>query len=172
MRSDVGLGDRVAVGAFIGVLLLIVLMSIGALCWSGCNPYAVGWRAAAGVKSAGELAEDTLASTIRAKHAECVKKHGAQTYEYAECIKNYRLAAIYWIRYLRPSINAAIRATVTALTIAERVKGKEANWVELLKPAVCALVGILQEWSPLIPPKIQERIRGLLALAKGVTCGN
>jgi len=156
-----------------GILIAIVLWGAG-----GCNHYATAWRATAAVKAAGNLADDSIASSVTAKHRECIAKHCGSDdpakckspAEYRDCVGKAQAVGLAWMQVVRPAINSALQATVTGLTIAERVKLKpDFNWMDALKPAVCMLSKVAKEWSDYFGPNAQT-VKTYLAVVEGVAC--
>jgi hypothetical protein len=138
---------------------------------SGCaGAFDRAWRTTDAVRLAGSTVDRALGAAAKEKHAVCVKQHGARTAGYAQCIDGHRKMLKAWREVARPAVSSALVATVSALQIAERVGQKEpGNWLELVKPAVCALAKVVEQWGHLMGAD-RERVLGLLALVKGVTC--
>jgi hypothetical protein len=136
----------------------------------GCNKYAVAWRSAAGLQDAGNRTDDALAEAAAKKHNECLVKHGAKADGYAKCVEPYRQVLVAWVTYVRPAISSAIRTTVAALQIAERVKADKTNWLALLKPGACALAKAVADWTHLMGDKAAEQVKKYLGLVEGLAC--
>lgn len=151
--------------------LKLALIALPFLALAGCpKPYDAGWRTVAAVQSAGNAADDALARVGRAKHEECSSKHAQGSTEYSDCVAKERTAITYWVNYVRPAINTALLATVSGLQVAEKVKTKpDYDWKEELKPAVCLLAKVLEQWAPLFG-KYADTIKAFLGAAKGFSC--
>lgn len=154
--------------AWVGMGVLVLL----ALALTGCKagPYAVAWRTLDGVQRARNLTAQQLAASAAAKHRACVKAHTTKTPAFAACIDKHRMALDYWRQIARPSINAAVQVTATAVQIAERARDDPGiAWTALVKPAVCALSRSLRMFGHLLSDGASAVLR-LLPVVEGVTC--
>jgi hypothetical protein len=99
----------------------------------------------------------------------CVATHGARTAAFAACYRAHREALQLWRSKIRPAINTALLAAVAAIRPAEKAKAK-VGWVQLLKPAVCALARAVRQWGHLLGEKWKGGVMAGIKLAEGVTC--
>lgn len=148
----------------VGLLVAVALISFALQ--SGCA--GAGWRALDGTQKARDMFAQQLASVVKAKHADCEKQHGAKTPEYAACIKTHRKALDSWRYVARPIVNDSIAITAAGMQIADKAKSK-ANWIELIKPAVCAISRSVKAFGHWFPDKAAG-VMSALKLAEGVTC--
>ncbi len=143
---------------------LIVILAL-----SGCTP-GIEWRTLDAVQHARTLTAQQLAAVGHTKHRACLATHGAQTDGYRVCIEPTRAMLRHWQREARPAIIAAVQITASSLQIAEKVKSEKAvKWLELLKPAICALARVVKLFKAYLPDG-GASINGVLAMAEGVTC--
>lgn len=156
-------------GYLIGVLVAITCIVFAA---TGCkSPYGMAWRTLDAVQKARDLGAAQLGKVAHDKHQACLAAHKAKMPEYAACIKPYRDALRTWQDVVRPSVNSAIQITATGVQIAERAKDDpKLNWIELLKPAVCAISRGLRAFGHLLPDKASALLK-LLPTLEGVSCG-
>ncbi len=153
------------------VLPVLLLLLAGGLMWSACNPYSIAWRTLDGVQQARALTAQQLASTGHRRHEVCLATHGPNTDGYRVCIEPTAKMLRHWQREARPAIIAAVQITASSLQIAERVKAdKKVKWLELLKPALCALSRVVKLYSHYLPDE-GASIVGVLGMVEGVTCG-
>ncbi len=149
--------------------LLVLLLAFG-LMWSACNPYSAAWRTLDGVQQARALTAQQLASTGHRKHEACLATHGPNTDGYRVCIEPTAKMTRHWQREARPAIIAAVQITASSLQIAEKVKAdKKVRWLELLKPALCALSRVVKLYSHYLPDE-GASINGVLGMVEGVAC--
>jgi len=144
----------------------ILLLALGLMVSAGCK--GAGWRALDATQNARDLTAKQLASAVATKHAECKKAHGVKTEAFAACIKKHRAALDSWIKIARPVINDSIAITAAALQIADKV-GKKANWIDLLKPAACAISRSVKAFGHYFADKAAG-VLSALSLIDGVTC--
>lgn len=150
-----------------GLTLLAMVGACLILAFStGCK--GAGWRALDATQNARDMTAKQLASVVSAKHASCKAAHGVKNAEFAACIQKHRKALEDWRRIARPVINDSIAITAAGLQIADRV-GKKANWVELVKPAVCAISRSIKAFGHWFPDKAAG-VLSALGLVEGVTC--
>ncbi len=148
-------------------MIALFLLSLGLMASAGCP--GAGWRTLDSVQTAKALTAKQLARAVDAKHKACLATHGSKTAEYAECIKKRREALRTWRTVVRPVVNDSVAITAAALQIAEKAKGKDPNWIELVKPAVCALSRAVRQWAPWFGDK-GAAVLGALNMIEGVTC--
>lgn len=171
------IGGAIGVGIFPvkprgGAVSVLALGLFATLAVTACNPRAALWRTAAGVRGAGTLTDGAIADAARAMHARCKPEGPPKSPGRTQCIKGSRewRALTIWRGDVRPAINAALIATVTALTIAERVKGSKldaAEVIKLLKAGGCGIVKILAQFPKLLAAKAPAIAVGVAAF-KGV----
>lgn len=149
------------VGYLVGALIAMALITT-----AGCK--GAGWRALDATQNARDLTAKQLASVVAAKHASCKAAHGVKNAEFADCIKKHRKALEDWRRIARPVINDSIAITAAGLQIADKV-GKKANWVELVKPAVCAISRSIKAFGHWFPDSAAG-VLSALSMVEGVTC--
>lgn len=150
------------VGYLVGALIAFALITAS----TGCK--GAGWKALDATQNARDLTAKQLASAVATKHADCKKAHGVKNEAFAACIKKHRAALDSWIKIARPVINDSIAITAAALQIADKV-GKNANWIELIKPAVCALSRSVKAFGHYFADKAAG-VLSALSLIEGVTC--
>ncbi len=149
------------------VVLLIVALAL--MLSAGCKA-GIEWRTLDAVQHARALTAQQLAAVGHTKHRACLATHGAQTDGYRVCIEPTRAMLRHWQREARPAIIAAVQITASSLQIAEKVKAeKDVKWLELLKPALCALARVVKLFKAYLPDG-GASINGVLAMAEGVTC--
>lgn len=152
------------------VLSVVVLFLFGFFpaqlgCKSGLLP---GYRALAIVHQAGESTSKVFGQVIMAARDRCFEKHKPPSAEYTKCIAMYKEAGQKWVKYAKPSINAALIATYGALETAHQAKKDELDWMATLKPGLCALVGILAEYKDLMGDKAAEILGPVTSIGKVV----
>jgi|GEM_PF-6301820 len=150
---------------------MILLIMAGCLMASaGCKgPYDAAWRTLDSVQKAQALTAKQLASTVKAKHAACLKAHGTKTPEYATCIKKHRDALRTWRKIVRPVVNDSVAITVAAIQVAERAKDDNVNWIVLLRPAVCGLARAVKQWAQWFGDQ-GAAVLGAIKMIEGATC--
>jgi len=148
-------------------VLAIVGVCLVWLGLSGCP--GAGWRALDATQKARAITAKQLATAVKTKHAACLKTHGAQTAEYAECIKTHRDALRTWRRVVRPAVNSSVAITAAALQIYDKAGGDKPDWIALIKPAVCALSRGVKSWSVWFGDKGAAALSAL-KMIEGVTC--
>jgi len=154
------------------VVALMLCAALGAGLAACAGPYAVAWRTTEAVRQVGNQVDYSLGVIAQKKHLECVSAHGRQTAAYAACIDKHRRALDAWRRIARPAVNSALAATVAAIQIAERVKpDKPLEWETLLRPAVCAIARVVEQWGHLMGSD-KDQITSLLRGLKGATCND
>lgn len=160
-------GVKAKVVAPVGVLLL----ALGLMLSAGCkSPYAVAWRTLDGVQQAQRLTATQLATTGKARNDACLATHGAGTDGYKTCIEPTREMLRHWQTEARPAIVSAVQITASSLQIAEKVKADpKVKWLELIKPAVCALARVAKLFAGYLPDG-GASIKSVAAMAEGVTC--
>jgi hypothetical protein len=132
------------------ITILAMVAAVLILAWvPGCKgPYDAAWRTLDGVQKARDLTAQQLAAHGTAQHKACLAKHAKGSPEFAVCIKPARDILRQWQTNVRPAVNSAIQITATAVDIAERVKADpKINWLDLVKPAACALLGAARAWG-------------------------
>ena len=164
---------RPRIARFATLVLCVALgLALGAGLAACAGPYAAAWRTTEAVRQVGNQVDYSLGVVAQTKHLECVNAHGKQTAAYAACIDKHRRALDAWRRIARPAVNSALAATVAGIQLAERVKAdKPLDWEALLRPAVCAIARVVEQWSYLMGSD-KDRIMGLLRGLKGVTCND
>lgn len=152
----------------VAIFLLAVALMLSAGCKAG--PYAVAWRTLDGIQRARDLTAQQLAQSAQAKHRNCLKAHTAKTRAFAACVEKHRMALDYWRQIARPSINAAVQVTATAVQIAERARDDPGiAWTALVKPALCALSRSLRMFGHLLSDGAAAVLR-LLPVVEGMVC--
>lgn len=146
-------------------LTLFVVVSLAAC----SQPYKAAWNTTYQVRQTGQLAEKVISLTATEKHKECLKKYGAKTVGYAECIKPYHEGLMYWRQIVRPTLNAALIATVTSIQLAEKNKDKKFDWMTALKPGACALIAMARQYEHMLKGK-DKQILQYLELADTFVC--
>lgn len=151
---------------------LIALLALGLMLSAGCkSPYAVAWRTLDGVQQAQRLTATQLAATGKARNEACLTTHGAGTDGYKTCVEPTREMLRHWQTEARPAIVSAVQITASSLQIAEKVKADpKVKWLELIKPAVCALARVAKLFAGYLPDG-GASIKSVAAMAEGVTCG-
>jgi hypothetical protein len=107
------------------------------------------------------------------KRLKCVDKHGLGTEGHRVCIttsKQYK-ALKHWIDNASPVIQGSLILLVSGLTIAEKTKDDDFNWLFAIAPAVCALTEAMNRFGSIFPPSRQKQILAVLVMIKGVSCG-
>jgi len=141
-----------------------------ALLASGCVQNKAAWITLDAVQQARSLTATQLATTAKVKHQACLAEHGKATDGYRVCIEPTRAMLRHWQNEARPAIIAAVQITASSLQIAEKVKAdKRVKWIELLKPAICALARVVSLYKHYLPDG-GASIAGVLGLVKGVSC--
>jgi len=107
-----------------------------------CSPYSAAWRTMDAVVQGRDATEVGLAEYGKAELKRC-----ADVEDKAACLAKASEAITHWRNIARPAINSALRLTVAAVEIAERAGNKDLGWLDLLRPAVCALVRVARSWS-------------------------
>lgn len=149
-----------------------ILILVMAVVWLvGCpNAYTAAWQTLDGIQKAKALTAKQLARVATVKHGDCLKVHGAKTPAYAECMKSTREMLKQWRTNVRPAVNSAVGITATAVNIAERAKkDPKLNWLQLVKPAVCALIRAAKTWGHYYGDK-GKTVLAILTGLQGVTC--
>ena len=155
--------------AFLGTGFWLACAIAMSFVLTACGKYTAAWKITEAGQSAATLATKAMTSRARDKHASCKKLHAVKTPELRKCVDPEYSQAKRFRRFAVPTINAGIRITVAGLTIAEKTGGK-ADWKALVKPAVCAVASVLEEYKAFIPDKAKAALSTVLMLAKGVTC--
>lgn len=137
--------------------------------FAACNKYAAAWKITEGAQSAASLATQAMTKRGRDKLNACKKLHKVKTPEMVKCVNPEYTQAKRFRMYGVPLINTGLRLTVASLTIAEKA-GSKADWKELVKPAVCALSSVLEEFKAFMPDKAKVAIMAVVSLAKGISC--
>ena len=152
----------------VAALALSVALCAGLAACAG--PYATAWRTTEAVRQVGNQVDHSLGVVAQKKHAECITAHGRQTAGYAACIDKHQRALAAWRLIARPAVNSALATAVGAIQLAERVKPeKPVDWAEALRPAVCAIARVVEQWGHLMGND-KDRITSLLSGLKGVAC--
>lgn len=138
-------------------------------CWGCKGPYDVAWRTMDGVIKARNATAQSLADVAQKQHEKCIEQHGPKTAAYLACIQPYKNALDHWRMHARPAINSALQVTSASVQIAEKAKSNDLKWLELIKPAVCALVKVVQLWGHYIPDK-GKVVLNYLKVAESVVC--
>jgi len=158
---------KATISRHVTTLLVGALLALMAAC---ANPHAAAWRTSDVVRQAGNQVDRAFGTLARNQHKKCVEAHGPRTSGYAVCIDKHKKALDAWRKQARPAVNSALIATVSAIQIAEKVKqDKPVNWVSLLRPAVCAITKVIEQWGHLLGDEKQQLLSYLGAI-KGVTC--
>lgn len=156
-----------------GLVLGALIMAVLILAWiPGCaGPYDAAWRTLDGVQQAQRLTATQLATTGKARNEACLSTHGAGTDGYKTCIEPTREMLRHWQTEARPAIVSAVQITASSLQIAEKVDAdKKVKWLELIKPAVCALARVAKLFAGYLPDG-GASIKSVATMAEGVTCG-
>jgi hypothetical protein len=161
-------------GVYAAALLALIAGLMILFSQVGCNPYKAAWGTTAAVASARNATDDGIAKAFDARVEQCVKDSGGDCKEKCQqCVKGSReyAAILAWRTFVRPSVNAAIQTTVTAISIAEKVDSQtnKLDWIALLKDAVCGVSKVILEFSEVFPDKAKVAL-GYLGMVKGVTC--
>ena len=129
------------------------------------------WRVVSAVRGAAELTDQAVAAAAVKEHNRCMAFHKGPGAGYKGCIEATKAysALVNWRLYGKPTINSALIATVATLTIYENAKGKKPKWLEVLKPAVCALSKVLKQWADLLGPS-KGAVMAAVAAAGVFTC--
>jgi hypothetical protein len=147
----------------LGVLFLV--------CSSCANPYRAAWVSTIAVTHARNAADDGIARVFRARMGVCAKEHGIQNRMFESCVvesPEYKVAEAWKIAAL-PTINSAIRVTRSTLIAVEKARIKNYKWTDALRPAVCAISRIVQEYRHLFPAEAKVALK-YLGLISAVTC--
>lgn len=156
---------EILVGLALGALVGIFSVQLG-----GCAHNKAGWIAVEAFQSTAAAVGFGLAAKGIEKHYECTKKHGLNTPGYKACIAPALKAAKTYRDYFVPAFNSAVHGGKAILKTAD-LAGKETTaWIEKLKPGVCALASIVEQWTHLLPEKIVKAMAFVVGLLKGVTC--
>lgn len=155
--------------AFLGTGFWLACAIAVSFALTACGKYTAAWKITEGVQSAASLATKAMTSRARDKHAACKKLHAVKTPELRKCVDPEYSQAKRFRTFGVPLINSGLRISVASLTIAEKAGGK-ADWKALVKPAVCAVASVLEEFKSFMPDKAKAALSTVLMLAKGVTC--
>lgn len=138
---------------------------------AGCsgNPLAHGYRSVVVVAQARDSMSKAAAAYCKPLHEACVKKHGIETDGYKQCIERCEKMLGAWKLIALPAINSSLHATMGALETAYKTKQKKANWLEKIKPAVCALFKLAKEWKQYLGVEM-EKILITLDFAEKIVC--
>jgi hypothetical protein len=149
-------------------MLMAGVLVVSASACSG--PYDAAWRTMDGVIRARDMTAQGLAGHARSEHKRCLEKHGAQTPEYAICIKPARKALRHWRQDARPAVDSALQVTAASVQIAEKADmDKPPDYIVLLRPAVCALLRVARLWGHYYPDD-GKAVLGYLEAAGKVVC--
>lgn len=118
--------------------LLVFLLPLAA-----CSNLAPGYRALVVVKKAGDKTGQTIAAVCKAKRIQCQAKHKDDKPALMACITPCHEALKVWVQKVKPAVNAAQKAAWASLEVAFAAKKHKADWLAMLKPAVCGLLGVL-----------------------------
>ena len=154
------------------IVLFSMVAAVYILACLGCaNPYRVAWLTTSATVSARNATDDGIAETFGMVVKKCESEHGAKTVAFKACVQGDKIypVIVVWRTIARPTVNSAIQATITALTLAEKSKTQNLNWISYLLPAVCAVSKIVKEYSLLFPEKAKIVLK-YLAMAEGFTC--
>jgi hypothetical protein len=110
-----------------------------------------------------------MAQAATKKQDECKTAHGVRNEAFAACYKTHHEALKLWRLTIRPAIDTALVAAVAAIRIAEGAKAK-VDWLQLLKPAVCALSRAMTAWGHLLGESWKAQVMAGVKLAEGVSC--
>lgn len=163
----------------VGVYLAALLAFIAGLLWlfmaGGCaQPYKVAWGTTAAVASARNVVDKGIGKAFEARVETCVKdRPNLKCDEKCQaCVKGSQeyAAILSWRTFVRPSINASIKATVTTLVIVEKAKGgTHTHWMDLLKDAACGVLKVISEFKGLFPKEALQALK-YMDMAKGFVC--
>jgi hypothetical protein len=146
-----------------GVLLLAL-----ALMASACS-LTTGYRGVTVTVKAGNETGKTVAAVCGEKRRACVDKHKSDIPALKACLAPCHKALTDWTTIVRPAVNTAIGAAFAALETARQAGRKDSTWVARLRPGICALASILQEWRTLMGDKA-ETLLNLLGTVEDVAC--
>lgn len=155
--------------AFLGTGFWLACAIAVSFVLGACGKYAAAWKITEAGQSAATLTTKAMTSRARDKHVACKKLHKVKTPELRKCVDPEYSQAKRFRTFAVPTINAGIRTTVAGLTIAEKAGGK-ADWRALVKPAVCAVASVLEEFKSFMPDKAKAALSAVVMLAKGVAC--
>jgi len=162
-----------------GVLFVALLGVLVALALPACkaSPVKIAGQTIRHVQQARDLFAAQLASAMRAKRAECIRKHGAKTAGYAECVKQILEIQSKWKRYSRPVIDTSCSVANTALKTnafvdaCKKAKDCHKRVIAFLRLGYCAISRGLKALGHLFPDKGQSVLSTLTSL-EGVICGD
>jgi hypothetical protein len=131
----------------------------------------MGYRSLVVAKQAGDESGKTIARVCKAKRLECFAKHENDVPALRVCLTPCKNALERWVKYARPSLNAALAATFAGLEVAYHAKKSKADWMSWLKPGVCGLLRMGVDISKI--PELAKAMKTVLApvkLIEGLVC--
>jgi hypothetical protein len=128
-----------------------------------------GYRGVTVATKVGNETGKTIASVCGEKRRVCVGKHVGDTPALNACLKPCHKALTDWTTIVRPAVNTAIGAAFASLETARQAKRSDSTWVAKLRPGICALAAILQEWRTLMGDKAKTLLN-LLGTVEDVAC--
>lgn len=102
--------------------------------------------------------------------ANCRKGHAVELAQYEACLQPNYSANEHWIQYARPAINSALTITVSSIQLAENTKDKKLPWLEYLKPALCILVDVFNQWKAVLPDSVKHYSTLVTGALSGTVC--
>ncbi len=149
--------------------VLLLLLAFG-LMWSACN-LTTGYRGVTVAVKVGNETGKTIAAVCADKRRACIDKHGGNVQDLQACVLPCHKALTAWTTIVRPAINTSTEAAFAALETARQAKRPDSTWVAKLRPGLCALAAILQEWRVLLGDKAAPLL-SLLKTVEDVACSN
>jgi hypothetical protein len=152
-----------------GLSLMALVVAAMILAWvPGCN-LTTGYRAVTVTVKVGNETGKAGAAACAVKRKTCVDRHKEDVPALQACLKPCHKALTAWTTIVRPAVNTATEATFAALETARQAKKPGSTWVAKLRPGICALVAILQEWRSLLGDKAKTLLN-LLGTVEDVAC--
>jgi hypothetical protein len=150
--------------AVVGACLILAAFS------PGCS-LTTGYRAVTVTVKAGNETGKAMASVCAVKRKACVDKHRDDIPALQACLKPCHRALTAWTTIVRPAVNTATEGAFAALETARQAKRSDSTWVAKLRPGLCALAAILQEWRALLGDKAKTLLN-LLGTVEDIACSN
>jgi hypothetical protein len=157
------------------IVPLLLLLAMAGGCKAG--PVKIAATMIRAGQQTRDLTAKQLAAAMRTKHAECKRKHGPKTPEFAACVKKVLEAQSAWAKYARPVVDTTASAASAALktkAIVDKCK-QEKNCAKvvlaIMKPGVCAIMRGLAAFGALLADAGASILTALKPF-EGVTCGD
>ena len=150
-------------------IIILVLLAALFLAFGACKGNLKhGYRSVILAGNTRDAVSKAMVEVCSKKHQECLKDKTT----YKVCISKCKAALVIWTKDILPGINASLKVTVGVLEAAYQKKEKDANWIRVLKPAICGIMKAFNEFKHLLGEKLKKLEAGFKFAEKVVCNGN